>query len=245
MDRTSSKERWRDDEVQVAAGMPVCSEPNAVAPSSSGCVAPPQPQLPAFKDDRIQVYEVSNYDKILIPLSPKQNMAQVFMLDSERLSSLLRDALSSSDQVSSLLISATNGSILAYAYRDETPKIKDIRTQSTTMTTAYAMASEDTLVYEAQNSGAIAVLTTIADHILLGVMGPKQKKIAQLQNGHPQDDEHPVANGTLGQEEQSDEHETEQDPETQRMRDDLETVSQELADILREELASLRWPDDI
>ncbi len=170
-------------------------------------------------------------------------MGQVFMLDSERLSSLLNDALSSSDQVSSFLISATNGSILAYAYRDETPKIKDIRTQSTTMTTAYAMASEDTLVFEAQNSGATTVVTTIGDHILLGVTGPKPKTTAQLQNRHPQEDEHTPTNGTSGQAEESEEHETEQ--VKQQLRDDLEAVSQDLSDTLREELVNLRWPDDI
>ena len=167
------------------------------------------------------------------------------MLDSDRLSSLLKDALSWSDHVSSLLVSATNGSILAYAYRAEAPKIKDIRTQSTTMMTAYAMASDDTLVFEAQDSGAITVITPIADRVLLGVTGPESTKAAPLQNGHPHDDEHRAINGTSEDEAQSEEHETGQDADTQQTRDDLEVMSQDLANALREELTAMRWPDDI
>ncbi|KAJ9613958.1 hypothetical protein H2200_002094 [Cladophialophora chaetospira] len=172
-------------------------------------------------------------------------MSQVCMLDSDRLSSLLKDALSWSDHVSSLLVSATNGSILAYGFRGETPKIKDIRTQSTTMMTAYAMASEDILVFEAQNSGAITVITPVADQVLLGVTGPESRKSEPLQNGHSQDDEPPAINGTSEHEEQSEGDETEQGADAQEIRDELEVISQDLANILREELTTMRWPDDI
>ncbi|KEF52239.1 uncharacterized protein A1O9_11866 [Exophiala aquamarina CBS 119918] len=161
-------------------------------------------------------------------------MTQVCLLDSDRLSALLRDAISWSDHVSSVMVSSFNGSILAYAYRDATPSIKRMRTQSTTMTAAYTVASEDILVFEAQNMGATSVLAPVADHVLLAVTGPEPK----LVNGEM----HEGANSAhvAGPDE---EHEDEE--EQQQIRTDLEVVSQELAHLLRGELATLRWPDDI
>lgn len=167
------------------------------------------------------------------------------MMDSDRLSSLLKDALSWSDNVSSLLISATNGSILAYAYRDETPKIRDVRTRSTTMTAAYTMASEDVLVFEAQNMGGISVITLVADRVLLAVTGPELSKPTPLPNGHAHDDENPTVNGLPEPEEHEDDDNVIQDADTQQIRDDLELVCQELANTLREELVTMKLPDDI
>lgn len=182
-------------------------------------------------------------------------MTQVCLLDSDRLSTLLGEALSWSNQVSSLMVSATNGSILAYAYRDTPPSIKAMRTQSTTMTAAYTVASEDVLVFEAQNTGTISVVTAVADHVLLAVTGrvpvpepePKHKpeQPTPLQhgpNGHAEE----VENTVNGVDDSPDE---EEDPETdganQQIRTDLEVVSQELASILRGQLAAMKWPDDI
>ena len=161
-------------------------------------------------------------------------MSQVFMLDSDRLSSLLRNALQLSDRVSSVMVSAANGSILAYAYRDESPKIKGIRTQSTTVTTAYTIATE-----------AISVITTVADRVLLAVTGPEPQKTAPLQNGHSQDHEHPTLSGTSEHDEEDEEHAVSQDTVPQQMRDYLEGVSQVIASAVREEMATMRWPDDI
>lgn len=174
-------------------------------------------------------------------------MGHVSMMDSDRLSSLLKDALAWSDHVSSLLISATNGSILAYAYRDENPKIRDVRTRSTTMTAAYTMASEDVLVFEAQNMGGISVITLVADRVLLAVTGPELTKPTPIPNGHAHDDENedPTVNGISESEEHEEDTTVEQDTDTQQIRDDLELVSQELADALREELATIKVPDDI
>ncbi|KIW62617.1 hypothetical protein PV04_10775 [Phialophora macrospora] len=176
-------------------------------------------------------------------------MNRVFMLDSDRLSSLLEDALSWSDHVSSLLVSAANGSILAYAYRHQAPKIKQIRTQSTTMATAYTIASEDMLVFEAQNNGAISVIAPVADRVLLSVTGPEPKKAAPLQNGHASDQEQSTTDGLAPDEEQGEENDGEEngdgDTESQQIREDLESVSQELVSALRAELSALRWPDDI
>lgn len=242
-------------------------------------------------------------------------MGQVCLLDSDRLSALLRDALAWSDNVSSLMVSATNGSILAYAYREnKTPSIKAMRTQSTTMTAAYTVASEDSLVFEAQNTGAISVISPIGDHVLLAVTGPepanrrrnndkndnKKKRQAGsgsgsgllggignggaqsartrgfgtgadgngvngFRNGHHEDDQG-RRNGEDGHEEldyaddddDDDEDEDEQDQRKaecnnnahedeshRQIRTDLEIVSEELASVLRAELAAMKWPDDI
>lgn len=169
-------------------------------------------------------------------------MTQVSLLDSDRLSGLLRDALPWSDNVSSLLVSATNGSILAYAYRNATPSIKAMRTQSTTMTAAYTVASENILVFEAQNMGAISVITPIADHVLLAVTGPEPKQPAALEMGQPEEGEHAM-NGTDEGPADVEEHDSEDSH--QQIRTDLEEVSQELAGMLRAELSAMKWPDDI
>ena len=171
-------------------------------------------------------------------------MSQVCLLDSDRLSTLLRDALSWSDHVSSVMVSAFNGSILAYAYRNSTPSIKKIRTQSTTMTAAYTVASEDILVFEAQNMGATSVIAPVAGHILLAVTGPEPHLVPTLSN------EARIGNGDALAEQQTTDgqgngFEGSDDEDQQQIRTDLEVVSQELAQLLREELATLKWPHDI
>ncbi|OAL22252.1 hypothetical protein AYO22_07296 [Fonsecaea multimorphosa] len=177
-------------------------------------------------------------------------MTQVCLLDSDRLSSLLREALSWSENVSSLMVSALNGSILAYAYRGTTPSIKAMRTQSTTMTAAYTVASEDVLVFEAQNMGAISVIAPVADHVLLAVTGPEPKQKQALQNGHDSSQEHgQVVNGvedhTEGEGGEENGPQDEEDRDIQKIRDDLEAVSQELANVLREELAVMKRPHNV
>jgi hypothetical protein len=167
------------------------------------------------------------------------------MLDSRRLSSLLQDALSWEHQVSSFLVSATNGSILAYAYRGETPKIVDIRTQSTTITTAYTMAAEDTLIFEAQDSGAISVITPVADRILLAVTSPEPIKTVPTANGHSEDYEQATGEQPSERDGRLQTVQSDEDADTQQLRNDLESLSQELSEMLREELGNVIWPDDI
>lgn len=188
-------------------------------------------------------------------------MAQVNLLDSRRLSELLEQALSWRESVASLMVAATNGAVLAYAFRDGRPTMKDIRSLSTTTTTAYTVASEDVLVFEAQLSRALSVLAPVGDQILLAVHGPgrgnlgidgKMQKLTV--NGDGPDDQE---SGDVGnEEEQGDEDaanggndgaaQDKNDQEEQnRIRADLEHVSEGLAAILREELRGLRWPEDI
>jgi hypothetical protein len=171
-------------------------------------------------------------------------MTQVCLLDSNRLSSLLKDALSWSDAVSSLLVSAKNGSILAYAFKTTTPSIKTMRTKSATMTAAYVAASESTLIFESQVTGAISVITPVADHLLLAVNGAESDEAEtthqQLYSSHQQ--------STSGTQTDADAEDLDSDTNEEdraQIRQDLEFVSQELAGTLREELASMKWPDDI
>jgi hypothetical protein len=113
------------------------------------------------------------------------------------------------------------------------------------MATAYTIASEDMLVFEAQNNGAISVIAPVADRVLLSVTGPEPKKATPLQNGHTSDQERLATNGSAQHEEQREEIGDEGDTESQQVREDLESVSQELVNTLRAELSALRWPDDI
>jgi hypothetical protein len=178
-----------------------------------------------------------------------QVMAQVSLLDSAKLSELLEQALSWRASVSSLMVSATNGAVLAYAFRDGRPTMKDIRSLSTTTTTAYTVASEDVLVFEAQLSRALSVLAPVADQVLLAVHGPGRH-----------DPMHPSANNVAvngdmtsaqsedaidGHRERSSTDDEDDEREQDHIRTDLEYVSESLAAVLREELQGMRWPEDI
>lgn len=173
-------------------------------------------------------------------------MTQISLLDSRRLSSLLRDALSWNDNISSLLVSAKNGSILAYAFRGTAPSIKALRTMSTTLTAAYSVASEDTLVFESQNSCSLSVITSVADHLLLAVSSSDgheaDRSTSNLYSVQPQEESEPTEREGL-EEDQTDGQGEESRKE--QLRKDLETVCEELAGILRDELAGMKWPEDI
>jgi hypothetical protein len=173
-------------------------------------------------------------------------MTQVALLDSQKLSELLRQALSWRDAVSSLMVSATNGAVLAYAFRDGTPPMKDIRSLSTTTTTAYTVASEDVLVFEAQLSKALSVLAPIADHVLLAVQGPEGSgkgtaDISRIPVSNGRSDESPEDDA--GSQETVDAADKPQ--EQDHIRAELEFVSEELSAILRAQLRGMRWPEDI
>ena len=168
-------------------------------------------------------------------------MTQVCLLDSARLSSLLSNALDWNSTVDSMMVSATNGSILATAFRHEPPSIKDLRTLSTTMTSAYTVASEDVLVFEAQATRALCVIVPVADHILLAVNGPARGEIFDGHGDAGIDGDRDSAEEAAQDEESEDDAAVQQG----RTRADLESVSEELAMTLRKELSGLKWPVDI
>lgn len=174
-------------------------------------------------------------------------MSPIFLLDSAKLSQLLKDALSWKDSTASLMVSATNGSILAYAFKNQIPDIKALRTMSTTMTAAYTIASEDILVFEAQLTRAMSVIMPVGDHVLLAVSGPE--RAPSPPTGHEQ------VNGTgaldddaaeASSEEQAEPVQPyEEDQEQETLRRNLEEVAESLAAVLREELAGFTWPGNI
>jgi hypothetical protein len=157
-------------------------------------------------------------------------MTQICLLDPAKLSRLLNDTLTSNQSASSLMVSAANGSILSYAFRGDTPGIKDLRTMSTTMTAAYTVSSEDILVFEAQVTRALSVIIPVGDHILLAVSGPTRPpaKVGERVQGSDTVNEESKTDSTQEQE-----------------REDLEQVAEFLAGVLREELAGFKWPGDI
>lgn len=163
-------------------------------------------------------------------------MTQVSLVDSGRLSALLREALSWNNDISSIMVSAQNGSILAYAFRHHTPSVKAMRTRSTTVTTAYAIAEQDTLVFEAQRTGALTVVSAIADQILLSVTGPEPQGIDPYEKTV-----HEAVSEDAGDLDDIEE----MDPQTTQLHNELEAVNQELVGMLKDELAGMRWPEDI
>lgn len=164
-------------------------------------------------------------------------MTQVNLVDSGRLSALLQEALSWNSDISSIMVSAQNGSILAYSFRHQTPSMKAMRTRSTTVTTAYAIAGQDTLVFEAQRTGALTVVSTIADQILLAVTGPEPQGVDPY--------EKTVHEAVSEEITEVREELEEEDPEIIRLRGELEAVNQELVGMLKDELAGMKWPEDI
>ena len=168
-------------------------------------------------------------------------MAQIRLLDSARMSKLLEDSLSWSPAASSLLVSASNGSILAYAFRTETPSIKDMRTLSTTITAAYTAASENTLVYESQSSSTMSVIGPIADRILLAVTGATPTRTSPSHEAPAPNQQKDAA-----RDDGTDDEASEEDDEARTdTRLELESISEELAMMLRDELRNFKWPDDI
>jgi len=168
----------------------------------------------------------------------RADMAQISLVDSGRLSALLKEAMSWNDSISSILVSAQNGSILAYAFRQHTPSVKAMRTRSTTMTTAYAIARQDTLVFEAQRTGALTVVSALADQILLSVTGPEPQDVDPYEKTVHEAAQNDTDGAAM-------ESSHEQDPEMARLRSELETVNQELVDMIRDDLAEMKWPEDI
>lgn len=167
-------------------------------------------------------------------------MTEVSLVDSSRLSILLRESLQWSPNVSSIMVSAQNGSILAYAFRNTTPSVKAMRTRSITVTTAYSVAAQEVLVFEAQRTGAMTVISSIADRIVLAVTGPEpegvdpyEKTVHESHHSEPSD-----PNTTDPSTEEEEAH-------LAHLRAELEGVNDELAGMLREELAGIKWPDDI
>lgn len=164
-------------------------------------------------------------------------MTQVSLVDSSRLSALLQEALSWNNDISSIMVSAQNGSILAYAFRHQTPSVKAMRTRSTTVTTAYAIAEQDTLVFEAQRTGALTVVSMIADQILLAVTGPEPQGIDPYEKTV-----HEAMSEDTGD---TDGDVEEEDSDIINLRSELEAVNQELVGMLQDELAGMKWPEDI
>lgn len=110
------------------------------------------------------------------------------------------------------------------------------------MTAAYSAASENTLVYESQSSNTISVINPIADHVLLAVTG--------VAAANAYDGDAAVADKASWDEDNNTDAEDaedqgEEDRTQAETRFDLESISEELATILRAELRDMRWPDDI
>lgn len=167
-------------------------------------------------------------------------MTQVSLVDSTRLSILLRESLEWSKNVSSIMVSAQNGSILAYAFRHTTPSVKAMRTRSITVTTAYSVAAQEVLVFEAQRTGAMTVISSIADRIVLAVTGPEPEGVDPYEKTVHESDHLDSSDSNT-----TDRATNEEEAQLAQLRSELESVNDELAGMLREELAGIKWPEDI
>jgi hypothetical protein len=173
-------------------------------------------------------------------------MSLVVLVDGARISHVLQNVLTKNASITAVLITDPNGSVFASAYRGEDPSVKGMRTQATTMTSAYARSSEELLVFEADVLKQVFVITSVADRLILGIVGALPETSARpLTNGHAHEEDDEYEDDASDEEGEEVKDDSEDRAAFQRSREQLELVCQELATILRLELANLRWPDDL
>ena len=115
-----------------------------------------------------------------------------------------------------------------------------MRTRSTTVTTAYEVAGQDILVFEAQRTGALTVISSVAHRILLSVTGPEPFDVDPYEKTV-----HEALDETNADDMQNGDETVTQDPAMAELRTKLEAVNHELRGIIRPDLAEILWPDDI
>jgi hypothetical protein len=173
-------------------------------------------------------------------------MSQVALVDTARISHVLQGVLTKYASITAVLITDTNGSVFASAYRGEDSSVKIMRTQATTITSAYALSSDELLSFEADALKRLFVVTSIADRLILGVVGAlPERSVRPLTNGNVHNEEEEHEEDVSDDEGGEVEDDSEARADSRRIREQLELVCSELAIVLRPELANLRWPDDL
>ena len=166
--------------------------------------------------------------------------AELLLLEYSRTSKLLNDPAvwESSETLSSILLIATNGSVLAQAYT-EPPRTIRVRAHATKYTATFAAYmntagnSEDEAVTRIVN-GRATVIVSVTKDVLLAVTGKAPDAL-------------PSPAGSTVASLSSDDQEQDSGDESEFPQDELEkliTISEELRPLLAAELSQMRWPED-
>jgi hypothetical protein len=167
---------------------------------------------------------------------------ELLLLEYDRMSELLNDPSfwSAAGTLTSILLVATNGSILAYAYANP-PSTRIMRSEATSYSTTYTAymnttgADQDNGVTRCVD-GQATVITSVAAHVLLAVTGKTSDSM--------------TANRTRSSSSSSFSSSHDQKPARdpsefpQHDLDILLSISDELTSLLRGELSDMRWPED-
>jgi hypothetical protein len=167
---------------------------------------------------------------------------ELLLLEYDRMSELLNDPAfwSSPGTLTSILLVATNGSILAHAYANP-PSTRTMRSEATSYSathTAYMSTTgtnQDNGVTRCVD-GQATVITSVAAHVLLAVTGKSSdsttsdRTVSSSSSSFSSPNHQQAANEPSGF--------------PQHDLNTLISISDELTSLLRAELSDMRWPED-
>ena len=165
---------------------------------------------------------------------------ELLLLEYDRVSDLLNDPAfwSTPGSLTSILLVATNGSILAHAYANP-PSTRVMRSDATSYSATYT-AYMSTAGTSHENGvtrcldGQATVITSVTAHVLLAVTGRSSDSTTA--------DRTESSSSSISSSHQQAAVEASEFP--QRDLDTLLSIGDELTSLLRAELSSMRWPED-
>ena len=164
---------------------------------------------------------------------------ELLLLDYDRISELLNDAAfwSTPGTLTSILLVATNGSILAHAYANP-PSTRVMRSDATSYSATYtayvntAGASHESGVTRCVD-GQATVIASVTPHVLLAVTGRTSDSVLNRTGS---------SSSSISSSHQQAITEASELP--QRDLDVILSINDELTSLLRAELSDMRWPED-
>ena len=168
--------------------------------------------------------------------------SELLLLEYDRVSELLNDSTfwSTTGLLVSILLVATNGSILAHAYANP-PSTRIMRSDATSYSATYtaymitAGTNHDTGVTRCVD-GQATIITPVTPHVLLAVTGKASESTTADRTSTSSSSS--ISSSHHGQAA----NESSEFP--QRDLDILISISDELGSLLRTELSDMRWPED-
>jgi hypothetical protein len=167
---------------------------------------------------------------------------ELLLLEYDRVSELLNDATfwSAPGTLASILLVATNGSILAHAYANP-PSTRIMRSDATSYSATYtaymntAGTNHDSGVTRCVD-GQATVITSVTAHVLLAVTGKTSDSTTS---------DRTISSSSSSISSSHHQEATNEPSEfPQRDLDTLLSISDELTSLLRAELSDMRWPED-
>jgi hypothetical protein len=163
---------------------------------------------------------------------------ELLLLEYDRISELLNDSTfwAAPGALTSILLVATNGSILAYAYANP-PSTRVMRSEATSYSATYTAYMNTTGTNHDSGvtrcvDGQATVITSVAAHVLLAVTG-------RTSDSTTSDRMVSSSSSSFSSHHQQAATESSEFPQH-----DLLSISDELTSLLKAELSDMRWPED-